>query len=261
MSFILRVFIWSVFLLVCGCSKNLEECIPKIERDTPQDVSTRYYKEFPGRWKRQIDFPRDLNGGRPDLLKGDYDSKSGMYVGVAEFGKVYLYDPIMKSWQQERALETYRILDAAIIRSNGVPVILVTGQEAGQIQYENMKLYAYNLNLQKLEFIMFGLDCEISPDKTKVAFDRYDGDGFNQINLWDIDMGEVKTLFSYSETDRGEGSSVFYRWSEDSKAIFFSGRISSFQKSFYNDPEKIDLLYLVTNGRFFQYSGPPAKYK
>ena len=254
--------IWLPLIFLTACHpKGFEEKIPSITGENFYNELAQYNREFPGRWEKQIDLPKGSDGFTPQLLHADYDPNTGICVGVAKWGKEYIFNPAQKKWAKGENLDDLGIGTVSIVYTNNTPFLLLSGKGLKEKGYENTKLYLYDLQTRALQFLACGLGCEVSPDRTKVAYYRCDGHGFNQLNLLDLTTGKITTLFTYAETDPGDGITIFHRWSNDSKVVFFSGRMSSFKRSFYNSAEPVNLFYIVAEDRFLRYDGPPAKFK
>lgn len=84
-----------------------------------------------------------------------------------------------------------------------------------------------------------------SPDGKHVAFTTGGTSPFHNVVIMDPDTKQESVILSYRESDPGSGTSVWYRWSDDSKVLFIWGSCSSFTRRWSGTQIRLKLIYIV----------------
>ena len=239
--------------------------VPEIsEEQSVPDIEV-YKREFPGKWdKYPIQYPSGTNNLKGSVLSGDEDKLLGVYVVDTvvrllpeQERHLYVWSRQKPEWEEIRFTEQFRVKSPLLLHSDRA--FLIFEDISGNPAFVGTKLNLYDFSAKSNKTIGYGYAAEVSPDRRKVVYCRSDGRGFNNVNYWDIDSRTVRVLFSYTEADPGDGTTIFYRWSSDSRVIYFSGRLRGFTKEASGGRISTEnFFYRVAENRFMRFSSTNA---
>jgi hypothetical protein len=263
------------FFFTSGCEprSKLPEAVPNISPATDAIELHHYVLEFAIPAHRPdseiepfVPFKRNMIQGRIDSV--DHNTNCSLWLirshsGSAYFEdqKLYLYSEKSNSLKELTVYLGTRFEGAVVLcdEPGEEPLILTTIWPPNSRWY-TMELWTNRVGTTASSRLTVGGSFKVSPDHSKVAFWRTDGEGFYSLHLWDVGTRAIEDVISLWELDRGSGTSWDWTWSADSKVLNVQGVCGGFHQKREGGRNQFNFLYVVKEKKMY-YIDKPAHYK
>jgi hypothetical protein len=261
-----------IFLVGCrgGGDSEVEEKIPDVGNiaNAPHNMSN-YVSEFkqaaallkprvhiPDRTP-MVPVPQALIDGK--VLHVDSYTNCSLSLVLSFIGdnwqenqRLYFHNEKSSNLVQINAFTNKTVFDAYLSSHEGCnkPFILAHAREGFR---GSGNLYTLALGTGELKNISSGYALLLSPDRSAAVFRRSNRKGFHTLFLLHIDDMSIEPIVSIWEEDPGSGSSWFWQWSKDSKALNIYGRTSGFSRrsGLFSSARDFNLIFVVKDRKMY----------
>ena len=262
----------SLFLAGCTPRSSVEvgEKIPEIISITNVPDLNRYVLEFskptprepsvPIRERKEPPLPVDHSLVQGRVLYADHNTNCSLWLMQSymssnwwEQQRLYVYSEKPKELQEITALAQKQITRGFVLSDKDCaePLLVMSVLGSNDWSFWTSELWTYDLRSKDAKKLSLGLLDEVSPDHSKVLFEKLDEHGFHCLFLWNVNVGQIEPMLSLREPGEGSGETWDCRWSEDSEAVNITGYCSGFSKSKWKKYTELNLIYLVNEKTFY----------